>query len=125
MAKITTNELIVRSNDNILGYLRRMPDGQGYQFEYVLKDFWLPGMPLNQTLHYSPHIWPWFINRIPNRKSPMFKRFAGQYHLDPEDLDDDWTLVATMGSQNIKDWFVIEPSPRCDVSVDTAHLATA
>jgi hypothetical protein len=38
----------------------------------------------------------------------MFERFARLYHLDPEDLDDEWTLVGTMGSRNIKDWFVIE-----------------
>jgi hypothetical protein len=108
-----SDKLALRTHQgDLIGILSRLSDG--YQFEYVGSyDFDLPGLDRDKAVHTSSYIWPWFRNRVPNRKSPMFQRFADRLGLTPQDCEDDWTLVAKMGKKSIKDWFVLEEADSC------------
>jgi hypothetical protein len=111
MATTVSDRLALKDDEGLLvGTLRKLDDGT-YEFEYVshTPTMDVPFLDYRESLiHHSERLWPWFLNRIPNRKSPMFQRFADRLGLSSEDCQDSWILLAKMGKRSIKDWMVIE-----------------
>jgi len=96
-------------NDTVIGTLQF--NGQTYRFDYVpdfdkLKIYPLPS--LEPPHCESESLWPYFVSRLPNRKTAMYKRLLEKFNVTPEQENDLMTLLATVGSKVITDPFVLQ-----------------
>jgi len=103
-------KLAIEYKDTVLGNLEF--DGKEYRFIYTeefqkLKIQPLPGIEPPESK--SSVLWAYFQSRLPNPRSPLYKRLLSQYALS-NDTDDLMLLLGTIGSRVATDPFIIVPS---------------
>jgi HipA-like protein len=65
----------------------------------------LPGLPYSEATRESHDLWPFFAERIPDARRPEVKALMNAKQLDP---DDEFRLLAELGSRSITDPFEIK-----------------